>query len=75
MATSNGGPLAVVTGASFNYTTGFTQAKLESTASYQAKNLQGIALAANVLEGFPHPFHGLARGHEPALQVQQVAHE
>ncbi len=37
---------AVVTGASFDDTTsrGFTQAQLASTASYQAKNLQGIRL-------------------------------
>ena len=37
---------AVVTGASFWGTTsrGFTRAQLESTASYQAKNLQGITL-------------------------------
>ena len=36
----------MVTGANFGNTTsrGFTQAQLASTASYQAKNLQGIGL-------------------------------
>ena len=42
---------ALVTGGSFSYTTsrGFTQAQLASTASYQAKNLQGIGLGGNDL--------------------------
>ena len=38
----------------FSYTTsrGFTQAQLASTASYQAKNLQGIGLWYNHLTGW-----------------------
>jgi uncharacterized protein YjbI with pentapeptide repeats len=45
---------AIVTGARFNDTTsrGFTKEQLYSTASYQQKNLQGIALASNELTGW-----------------------
>ena len=44
----------MVTGANFSDTTsrGFTQAQLASTASYQAKNLQGIGLGGNDLTGW-----------------------
>jgi uncharacterized protein YjbI with pentapeptide repeats len=44
---------AVVTGAFLGDTTsfGFTQAQLQSTASYQAKNLQGMGLWGNDLSG------------------------
>jgi uncharacterized protein YjbI with pentapeptide repeats len=45
---------SVVTGAVFQGTTstGFTQAHLQSTASYQAKDLQGIWLSGNNLTGW-----------------------
>ena len=45
---------ATVTGANFDDTTsrGFTKEQLYSTASYQAKNLQGIGLGSNDLSGW-----------------------
>jgi uncharacterized protein YjbI with pentapeptide repeats len=45
---------AVVTAANFGITTsqGFTREQLESTASYQAKDLRGIALGYNDLTGW-----------------------
>ena len=45
---------ATVTGADFGDTTsrGFTKEQLYSTASYQAKNLQGIGLGDNDLSGW-----------------------
>jgi uncharacterized protein YjbI with pentapeptide repeats len=45
---------AIVTGASFDVTTsrGFTKEQLYSTASYQAKHLQGISLESNDLNGW-----------------------
>jgi uncharacterized protein YjbI with pentapeptide repeats len=45
---------ATVKGANFDYTTtrGFTKEQLYSTASYQAKNLQGILLEGNNLSGW-----------------------
>ncbi len=53
---------AVVTGANFDDTTshGFTQAQLKSTASYQAKDLQGITLAENDLTGWDFSGQNLA---------------
>jgi uncharacterized protein YjbI with pentapeptide repeats len=53
---------AVVTGASLGGTTslGFTEAQLESTASYQEKNLQGIGLWNNDLNGWDFSGQNLA---------------
>jgi uncharacterized protein YjbI with pentapeptide repeats len=42
---------ATVTGANFSYTTGFTLAQLQSTASFQNKNLQGLGLGGYDLTG------------------------
>jgi uncharacterized protein YjbI with pentapeptide repeats len=43
-----------VTGASFDGTTrrGFTEVQLQSTASYQAKDLWGVGLGSNGLNGW-----------------------
>jgi uncharacterized protein YjbI with pentapeptide repeats len=51
---------AVVAGASFGATTGFTKAQLYSTASYQEKNLQGIGLGYNDLTGWDFAEQNLA---------------
>lgn len=53
---------AVVTGASFGSTTyrGFTQEQLYSTASYRAKDLQGIGLGSNDLTGWDFVGQNLA---------------
>ena len=53
---------AAVVGASFGDTTaqGFTQPQLVSTASYQAKNLPGIGLSGNALNGWDFGEQNLA---------------
>jgi uncharacterized protein YjbI with pentapeptide repeats len=48
---------AVVTGANFASAQGFTRDQLYSTASYEAKNLQGVSLNDNDLSGWD--FNGL----------------